>query len=737
MKTSLFVRIVFTAIIVLLLFTTYVAYRNIEKYIDESRWIRHSNEVINTIQNVRSELQTAVVGHLGYQITKDSIYLASNAAAEEGIYHSLDRLDSLVKGDTLQKQLSDSLRTLSRQQFNLIREIIDFEQRPETRENAWFKTQLMQFEYEQLTRMHSIVEQFRNRELLNLRVRSVKEQDFRYMTPLSLLLYSFIALGACTFLFLNISDALSRKEKAEKALQSKINELNEEVNRRTFAEKSLQKVLDGSPNGISAFHAIRDDAGTIIDFEWYMTNRASERMVKKDAEQLIGKRLLEMMPNNKTEGLFDVYCQVVESGLTRHLEKYYEGEGIKTWFHIIAVKNDDGFIVTFSDITQSKQQILKIQESEMLLREAELLNDMGNWRWNLSTHALYWSEGVYRIFEKNAISYIPAFSDLINSIHPDEREAQEKLIKNAMAAGNDFQSDFRITTGNKVKYLQMKGRPTYNSLKELNGFFGTLQDFTAERQLEEQLRLQTLELKRSNEDLEQFAYVASHDLQEPLRKIQAFGDRLQSRYENVLEDSGLDYLERMQNAAGRMQKLIEDLLTFSRVTRKILPFQSIELQELIAAVVDDLEQRITETKAQVQMSKLPLVYGDPAQLQRLFLNLIGNAIKFRKENEAPRIEITSQKLGSGELMEQFGINAEEGMHHISIADNGIGFDEKHAEKIFNIFQRLHGRSAYPGTGIGLAICRKIVMAHNGYIFADGEAGRGARFSILMPLSDRG
>jgi signal transduction histidine kinase len=432
-----------------------------------------------------------------------------------------------------------------------------------------------------------------------------------------------------------------------------------------------------------------------------------------------------------------VYCQVVESGLTRHLEKYYEGEGIKTWFHIIAVKNDDGFIVTFSDITQSKQQILKIQESEMLLREAELLNDMGNWRWNLSTHALYWSEGVYRIFEKNAISYIPAFSDLINSIHPDEREAQEKLIKNAMAAGNDFQSDFRITTGNKVKYLQMKGRPTYNSLKELNGFFGTLQDFTAERQLEEQLRLQTLELKRSNEDLEQFAYVASHDLQEPLRKIQAFGDRLQSRYENVLEDSGLDYLERMQNAAGRMQKLIEDLLTFSRVTRKILPFQSIELQELIAAVVDDLEQRITETKAQVQMSKLPLVYGDPAQLQRLFLNLIGNAIKFRKENEAPRIEITSQKLGSGELMEQFGINAEEGMHHISIADNGIGFDEKHAEKIFNIFQRLHGRSAYPGTGIGLAICRKIVMAHNGYIFADGEAGRGARFSILMPLSDRG
>src|ERR1700733_2430509 len=250
-----------------------------------------------------------------------------------------------------------------------------------------------------------------------------------------------------------------------------------------------------------------------------------------------------------------------------------------------------------------------------------------------------------------------------------------------------------------------------------------LLDITQRKRAETTLLDQADKLSRSNAELEQFAYVASHDLQEPLRKIQAFGDRLKTKYEAGLGPEGLDYLTRMQNAAARMQILIQDLLSLSRVTSNSKPFTAVDLGDVIRTVVSDLEMRINDANGSVDIGTLPVIFGDRGQMAQLFQNLIGNGLKFRKPGQNPVVKIVSevQALASGAPGWQ-----------ITVQDNGIGFDEEYRDRIFQIFQRLHGRSEYEGTGIGLAICRKIVDRHGGVITAHSSPGAGAKFIILMP-----
>lgn len=230
-------------------------------------------------------------------------------------------------------------------------------------------------------------------------------------------------------------------------------------------------------------------------------------------------------------------------------------------------------------------------------------------------------------------------------------------------------------------------------------------------------------LARSNEELENFAYVASHDLQEPLRKIQAFGDLLAEEYADQLGD-GRDYLVRMRKAAGRMSVLIQDLLAFSRVTTKAKAPVAVDLNKIVAEVLEDLQVRIDDTAGQVTVAKLPTVEADPTQMQQLFQNLIGNALKFHRSGVPPRVDLTVTAPDRQQRVT------------ITVADNGIGFDEKYLDRIFSVFQRLHGRDVYEGTGIGLAVCRKIVERHGGSISASSQPGKGASFKIVLPLKNK-
>ena len=289
----------------------------------------------------------------------------------------------------------------------------------------------------------------------------------------------------------------------------------------------------------------------------------------------------------------------------------------------------------------------------------------------------------------------------------------------------------------------------------------------AQAQLLEQETLQRQELTRSNAELQQFASIASHDLQEPLRKIQAFGDQLKTKYNQALTEQGQDYVQRMQNAAGRMQTLINDLLTLSRITTKAQPFVPVDLAQVVQEVLSDLEVRVQESNAQVEVGSLPTIDADPLQMRQLLQNLIGNALKFHKTIEPPRVRVYSQVLQGEEQHsaletmlpanvpslttvglgwiepppEQMdgqlsGNSATPKRCQIMVEDNGIGFDEKYLDRIFNVFQRLHGRSAYEGTGMGLAICRKIAERHSGSLTAKSTPGQGATFIVTLPIQQR-
>jgi signal transduction histidine kinase len=247
----------------------------------------------------------------------------------------------------------------------------------------------------------------------------------------------------------------------------------------------------------------------------------------------------------------------------------------------------------------------------------------------------------------------------------------------------------------------------------------------------EDLKLYAKKLERSNKELQDFASVASHDLQEPLRKIQAFSDRLRSRCALAIDDQGREYLDRIQNAAARMQTLINDLLTYARVATKAQPFVATDLVSITREVVSDLEARIEQVRGRVIVGDLPSVEADPLQFRQLMQNLIGNSLKYNRPDVPPVVSIYSHHLIEGTSNTQ---KAASGPYcQILVEDNGIGFDEVYSEKIFTIFQRLHGRTEYEGTGVGLAVCRKIVERHGGTITARSTLGKGSTFTVTLPV----
>jgi PAS domain S-box-containing protein len=249
----------------------------------------------------------------------------------------------------------------------------------------------------------------------------------------------------------------------------------------------------------------------------------------------------------------------------------------------------------------------------------------------------------------------------------------------------------------------------------------------ARDELEQRVRERTAELERSNRELQDFAFIASHDLQEPLRKIRAFGDMIVRKSAKVLSEESLDYLNRMKKAVTRMHELLTSLLDYSRVTTKASPFEPIDLNESVGESLSNLEVLIREKNGHIEVGRLPTLEAEPVQIVQLFQNLIANALKFHRSGEAPLIKIYESPVGSGRNTDAY---------RVLIEDNGIGFDEKDLEQIFVPFHRLHGKSKYEGVGMGLAICKKIVERHDGEITAKSEPGKGSTFIVTLPKKQK-
>ncbi|MBC3787616.1 sensor histidine kinase [Spirosoma utsteinense] len=337
--------------------------------------------------------------------------------------------------------------------------------------------------------------------------------------------------------------------------------------------------------------------------------------------------------------------------------------------------------------------------------------------------------------------------------HEEDRPLVRMAWADSVATGLPFQGEWRIQSSHTGEYMwhMVSASPLRNAAQQLLHWNGFMADINAQKVVQQtirdneelrhtqdelennrqQLAVNINELSRSNTELSQFAYVASHDLQEPLRKIQAFSTMLTEQYGPALDPAAQDIIRRMQGATGRMQELIRGLLAYSRLNTEKPSFRLVPLTPLINEVLGDLETTINDRQAVMNLEPLPSIRGNAIQLRQLFQNLLSNSLKFTPQDRIPLIHIHASRL-TEEQMQALYPNASGTFLSISVQDNGIGFEQKYADRIFNLFQRLHRRSEFAGTGIGLAVCRKVVDNHGGYLAAHSQPGLGSTFHIYLP-----
>lgn len=393
----------------------------------------------------------------------------------------------------------------------------------------------------------------------------------------------------------------------------------------------------------------------------------------------------------------------------------------------------EAIVVTFQDITARKQVEERLQESEERFQLASRATNDVIWDWDIPSGSIRWNENIGALF-----GYPEAFESgtgldwWMQRVHPDDLARLTHMMTESIQGGGKHwtaEYRFRKMDGTYAHVLD-HGLVVADSAGQAQRMVGAVLDITPLKRAQQTAQEYARRLEQSNRDLEDFAFVASHDLQEPLRKILAFSKLVENQFEQGVPEEGLPYLVRMRDAARRMQALLDGLLDYSRLSTQAKTFTRVDLNEVARNVLSNLEGRILDTRGVVEVSPLPDVDADPLQMEQLFQNLIANALKFHRPGIAPRIivrgESRSNAAGAGH--EQQGLREVV----VTVEDNGIGIEPVYFDQIFQPFSRLHGRNQYEGSGMGLPICRKIVERHSGSIRVYGNPAGGSTFTVVLP-----
>lgn len=393
------------------------------------------------------------------------------------------------------------------------------------------------------------------------------------------------------------------------------------------------------------------------------------------------------------------------------------------------------FIFSFAKINRDIELLKKSNETLKInaesISQAEEIGDFSNWQWNLETEKYIFSDNLYRLLGCEPQSFEANLENFLSFIHPDDRHL---LIE-----GTDRVINEGKTTTHIFRLIRKDGGVVY--VKSVSKFLidvigkkiviGITTNITKDYLHSQSLSEMNKELAESNAELSSFNYVASHDLQEPLRKIQTFISRIADNDLQTMSDSGRAYFEKIENAVARMRQLIKDLLLFSSSNKAESIFEKTDLNILLENTKQELVQIIDEKNATINSVSFPTLHVIPFQIQQIFTNLIGNALKYSKPNTKPVVNIGCV-LVHKKLDVNMKLIADKKYYKFTIKDNGLGFEQEYAEQIFILFKRLHDSSAYPGTGIGLSICKKIIDNHKGLIYAKGNLGKGAEFTFFLP-----
>lgn len=458
-------------------------------------------------------------------------------------------------------------------------------------------------------------------------------------------------------------------------------------------------------------------------FDYLIANKAKEQITDSlqkwldDQLEVVGKFQLN------AEDITSI-SHIRSKGLKNLISKYTTDLSV----FLTLVSEIDNFI--FGSITSATDTYITIIKEQLTKREEQLLEaqsiaKLGSFEWDIVKQKSSNTPSLYQIFEMPEGTGLENF---MKHVHPQDKRRVDQAMKKAMVTGN-YECEYRYLINGSEKHIWAKGIMHFEDSKP-SLLQGTVQDITNRKKVEDDLLQKTLELEKSNESLQQFASVASHDLKEPLRKIAMFSDIVLSKEAEKLSETSQVNLKRVQDSAQRMQEMIEDILSFSSLTKEH-DAQTCNLQSLLNEVLEILEFTISEKQAKVISDGLPDAIISPSQFRQVLQNLISNSLKFSRNNVHPIIQISHRFL-KPEDVNQPKLKDAKSYLEIIVEDNGIGFEAEYKEQIFGLFSRLHSKSHYEGSGLGLSISRKIIENHGGIIIADPQTGQGARFKIIIP-----
>ncbi len=725
--------LIFVIVILFLAFASFISYKRITKQNEASSFVAHANlvrlklgETLTNLRKAEKKVQDSI--HVNNEEFKNQILSDSLMA-----YQMLSELDSLTYGDKGQHVKILQLNLIIKKWLeNLHGERIRSEKISADLSEYITESQFI------LNRMQILIAEMRHDQNDQLLLKIQEKDRSAFLVPLYSLVFSFLAI-------LLISGTYFR--------------LRSETRLRMQAEGG-QAVIHNFFQQAPAMLAILKGPEHVFEF----ANQQVQDLI--GGRNPVNKTIREAVPVSTGQGYFEIMDVVYKTGepfIGKEMPLQVErGETVQQiYINIICqvLKNvsgeTEGILVFCYDVSEQVLARNLLQESENRSRLAIEASNMGTFDWDLQNEHFLSSERLVEIFGyKNAQN--TSHQNLLDRFHPEDKPIRDEAVQNSFKIGSLNYEARLIWPDNSIHWINVLGKILSDNVRNILRMYGTVVDITPQKtaleekkyfvqELEKKVyeRTQSLnyanfilkqtvsELEQTNSELASFNYIASHDLKEPIRKIKAFSKRIEDLDQEKLSVSSKDYFQRIISAADRMEILIDAFLSYSQTSNIRAAFEMTDFNKVFLEVKTDFAETLEQKNIRLESQPLPALMSIPLQINQLFTNLIANSIKYSRTDVRPVIEISAEELYGKELSFE-GADINSLYWKISIRDNGIGFDQLYKNQIFELFQRLHNRQEYPGTGIGLAICKKIMRNHKGFISASGNIGSGAIFSMYFP-----